>query len=265
MVPANPACAPAPATPPGVEPLLLSTTRVSTFLGPQLLTAATGFFFRRGERLFLITSRHVLFDKPSAHLPDRIELMVHTDAANLTRTAPVSLPLYRDQRAAWRQGRDSGGEIDVAALEIDRASMPAGAIVSSFGPENLQPALAEIEAGTPLLLPAFPLGFYDTVHHLPVVRHAIIASSFGVRFQGQGYFLTDARTHRGSSGAPVVMRDDTLGPQMPWRLLGVHSARMDMGTRDLQQDESLGLNSAWYADVLMTLTQEAVPAAGLAQ
>ena len=29
---------------------------------------------------------------------------------------------------------------------------------------------------------------------------------------------------------------------------------MDMGTRDRQQDESLGLNCAWYADILMTLT-----------
>jgi hypothetical protein len=261
MVPASPSPAPAPVAPPRVEPLLLSTARVSTFLGPQLLTAATGFFFRRDERLFLITSRHVLFDKPTAHLPDRIQVVVHVDPTLLTRTALVSLPLYREARATWRQGCDSSGEIDVAAIEIDRALMPPGALFCSFGPENLQSALAEIEVGTQLLLPAFPLGFYDTVHYLPVVRHAIIASSFGVRFQGQGYFLTDARTHRGSSGAPVVMRDDSLGPQMPWRLLGVHSARMDMGTRDLQQDESLGLNTTWYADVLMTLTAQPVPAA----
>jgi hypothetical protein len=48
---------------------------------------------------------------------------------------------------------------------------------------------------------------------------------------------------------------------MPWRLLGVHSARMDMGTRDLEQDESLGLNCAWYADVLLTLTKDAAPQA----
>jgi hypothetical protein len=36
---------------------------------------------------------------------------------------------------------------------------------------------------------------------------------------------------------------------MPWLLLGVHSARMDMGGRELQ-DEDLGLNCAWYADFL---------------
>ena len=34
---------------------------------------------------------------------------------------------------------------------------------------------------------------------------------------------------------------------------------MDMKTRDLDQDESLGLNCAWYADILMTLTEATPP------
>jgi len=55
----------------------------------------------------------------------------------------------------------------------------------------------------------------------------------------------------------VVMRAPTPGGgELPWKLLGVHSARMDMLTRDRQQDESLGLNCAWYADILMTLTDD---------
>jgi hypothetical protein len=86
-----------------------------------------------------------------------------------------------------------------------------------------------------------------------VVRQAVIASSFGLRFQGQGYFLTDARTHRGTSGAPVVMHDAAGDPQLPWKLLGVHSARMEMRDRGVPVEESLGLNCAWYADILLTL------------
>jgi hypothetical protein len=237
------------------EPLLLSTARISTFLGTGVLTAATGFFFERGPRLFLVTSRHVLYDPAANHLPDRIELTVHADPSDLTRTILLSILLYRNGKADWHQGEDIGGEIDVAVLEIDRKVLPPNAVFSCFGPANLQPELAAIAVGETVLLPGFPLGFYDTVHHLPVVRHAIIASSFGVRFQGQGFFLTDARMHRGSSGSPVVMRDPSAGAAMPWRLLGVHSARMDMGTRDVEQDESLGLNCAWYADVLMALTK----------
>jgi hypothetical protein len=47
---------------------------------------------------------------------------------------------------------------------------------------------------------------------------------------------------------------DGLGG-LPWMLLGIHSSRMDVGTRDLKLDEALGLNCAWYADILLTLTQ----------
>ena len=38
-------------------------------------------------------------------------------------------------------------------------------------------------------------------------------------------------------------------------LLGVHSARLDLANRDLVLDEALGLNCAWYADILTTLTK----------
>lgn len=238
------------------ETLLLTTTRISTFLGAQGLTAASGFFFERGAALYLVTSRHVLLDEATGHLPDRIEFVVHLDAADLTRTAAVSLPLYRDARAAWIQGSDSGGAIDVAVLRVDRMLLPAGAVFHCFGPQHLVKTFADIEVGTRLVVVGFPLGFFDTVHHLPVGRHATVASAFGVRFQGEGYFLTDARLHRGASGGPVVARDDMLGV-LPWRLLGVHSARMDMGDRDVRQDETLGLNSAWYADILLTLTADA--------
>ncbi len=237
-----------------IEPILLTTTRVSTFDGTRALTGASGFFFERDGRLFLVTSRHVLIDRPSGHFPDRIEIDLHDDAVDLTSTTVLSVLLYEDGQSVWRQGEDSGGEIDVAVIELERAVLPAGAELRCFTPAHLQHSLEEVEVGSSLLVVGFPLGCHDTVHHLPVVRHAVIASSFGVRFQGQGYFLTDARTHRGQSGAPVVMRDAGSDPSLPWKLLGVHSARMDMGSRDLRVDESLGLNCAWYADILLTLT-----------
>ncbi len=237
-----------------IEPLLLTTARVSTFAGRRLLTGASGFFFSRDERLFLVTSRHVVVDAPSKHYPDRLEVELHTDGANLTRSIGLSVLLYREGKSVWRQGRDDGGEIDVAVIELEPAALPDAVALRSFTPAHLQGSLDEVEVGSSLLVVGFPLGFHDALHHLPVVRQAAIASSFGLRFQGLGYFLTDARTHRGTSGAPVVMRDPEGDPALPWKLLGVHSARMDMGSRDLRLDESLGLNCAWYADILLTLT-----------
>jgi len=242
-----------------IEPLLLTATQISTYEGARLLTRASGFFFERGERLFVVTSRHVLLDAPSQHHPDRIEIEVHTNAENLTQSTGLSILLYDAGRSVWRQGSDSAGEVDVAAVEIQRSALPATVQLRAFTPAHLQHTLDEVEVGSPLLIVGFPLGFHDTLHHLPVVRRAVIASSFGLRFQGQGVFLTDARAHRGSSGAPVVMRDGTASGRqgLHWKLLGVHASRMDMSTRDLQEDESLGLNCAWYADILMTLTEDA--------
>ena len=52
-------------------------------------------------------------------------------------------------------------------------------------------------------------------------------------------------------------RHGSDSPRPSWQLLGVHSTHMDMRTRDHTQDESLGLNCAWYADVLAILTGEA--------
>jgi S1-C subfamily serine protease len=237
-----------------IEPLLLTTARVATFDGKRPLTGASGFFFEREGRLFLVTGRHVVIDKPSKHFPDRIEIELHIDGKNLTRSTKLSVLLYLDGKSVWRQGSDSGGEIDVAVIELDRAALPQSVVLRCFTPTHLQHSLEEVEVGTSLLIVGFPLGFHDVLHHLPVVRQAGIASSFGLRFQGLGYFLTDARLHRGTSGAPVVMRSPSTDAQLPWKLLGVHSARVDMGGRDLQLDETLGLNCAWYADILMTLT-----------
>ena len=245
-----------------IETILLTATRVLTFNQQQPLTNASSFFFQRDERLFVVTSRHVVIDEPSKHFPDRIEIELHVDPENMAQSTGFSIPLYRDGKSIWRQGLDTAGEIDVAVIEIDRAALPKTAVYRAFTPAHLPASPDEVEVGSSLLVVGFPLGFHDTLHHMPVVRHAGIASSFGLRFSGQGYFLTDARTHRGTSGAPVVMRvpgQEKATGDLPWMLLGVHSARLDQSSRDKEIDEALGLNCAWYSDILLTLTEDSPP------
>jgi len=241
-----------------IETLLLTVARVFTFEGYRQLTNASGFFFERDQRLYLVTSRHVVIDEPSKHFPDHIEIELHIDRNNMAKSTGFSIPLYRDGKSIWRDGLDSAGDIDVAVIEIERTALPRRSVCHAFTPRHLHDPRDQVEVGTTLLVIGFPLGFNDPLHHMPVVRHAAVASSFGLRFQGKGYFLTDARTHRGTSGAPVVMRVSNAARMLdglPWILLGIHSARLDVGTRDLQLDEALGLNCAWYADILLTLTE----------
>ena len=247
-----------PLNPAMIESLLLTTARIVTFDRRTPLTNASSFFFERDGRLFLVTSRHVLANEPSKHFPDRVEIEVHTDPNNMAASTGFSIPLRRNGRAVWRQGSDSAGEVDVAAIEIERPALPEQTVYRAFTPSHLLPPSGQVEVGAGLLVVGFPLGFHDSLHHVPVARQAGLASSFGLRFQGQGYFLTDSRTHRGSSGAPVVKRILSPKPsqhELPWLLLGVHSARLDVGSRDQAADEALGLNCAWYADILLTLTE----------
>lgn len=243
-----------------VDDALLATTHIRTYAGSQILTGASGFFFRRDGRLFLVTNRHVFTDEQSNHFPDRIEIELHTDTSDLTQFAIFSIPLYRNGLSLWRQATDTGGTVDIAVIELEADRLPVGAVLHAFDASHLDLTSDAAVIGDSLVVVGFPLGFHDTVHHLPVARCASVASAYGVRFQRQGYFLTDARTHRGSSGAPVLRRrsrTDCNGPLQSWQLLGVHSTRMDMRTRDSAIDEMLGLNCAWYADVLMALTQPA--------
>jgi hypothetical protein len=247
-----------------IESLLLAVTRVSTFREDAPLTNATGFFFERDQTLFLITNRHVVLDEPTDHRPDRLEIELHIDRDNVAATSQFTVPLYREGAPLWRQGRDAAGMVDVVALELERQALPAQAALEAFSSAHLLSELDQIEVGTSVLIVGFPLGFHDTLHHLPVARQAVIASAFGLRFQGNGYFLTDARMHRGTSGAPVVVRVEpgrSGRRSLAWMLLGVHAARLDVDNRDLDQDERLNLNCAWYADILLTLTQGPVPSA----
>ena len=240
-----------------IESILLTTVRIQTFLGVQPLTNATGFFFERGRQLFLVTCRHVLVDTPSDHHPDRLEIELRVGDEQSCTGTRFSIPLFDNGLSVWRTCSDIAGDVDVAAVEISRRAMPRNAVFRAFTRRHLTQDMESIEVGQPILVVGYPLGFQDNVHFLPVVRQATIASSFGLRFQGQGYFLTDARTHRGTSGAPVVLRvadSRQATSDLPWLLLGVHSARLDVGTRDLVLDEALGLNCTWYADVLTTLT-----------
>jgi hypothetical protein len=241
-----------------IESLLLAVTRVTTLFGQQRLSNATGFFFERDGRLFLVTNRHVVLDEASDHRPDRLEIELHVAPENVAETTQFSIPLYRNGKSIWREGRDAAGTVDVVALELERPALPETLLHHAFAPAHLVKQLDQVEVGTSVLIVGFPLGFHDTLHRLPVARQAVIASAFGIRFQGSGYFLTDARMHRGTSGAPVVARDPTQGAgrgDLPWMLLGIHATRMDVSNRDLAQDERLDLNCAWYADILLTLTQ----------
>jgi hypothetical protein len=247
------------ATPaPKVDAMLLATTRVTTFSGARVLSVASGFYFRRADRLFLVSNRRVFADAARSHRPDRIEIGLHADARDLTRYTVVSLPLYRDGLGLWRATADTGGAVDVAALEVPAGHWPADAAAHAFDPRHIEARDEKVAIGDALTIVGFSAGFNDTLHHLPMARNATVASPYGIRFQGLGAFLTDARTHPCSDGSPVMRRrvQDGAAAAPAWQLLGVHSSRVDANALEPPRGDSMGLCCAWYADVLLALTAD---------
>lgn len=243
-----------------VESILLTVTRIETFSGDTALTRATGFYFSRDGRLHVITSRHVVLDEASGHRPDRITIELHVDADNLAETESHGLALYdAGGVAVWREATDSAGVVDVVAIPVEAESpMMRKAKFHAFTPESLPEPMDCVEVGASVRVIGFPLNFHDRLHHLPLMRHAIVASSYGLRFEGRGYFLTDSLLHRGGSGSPVVLRESERASGrggFPWMLIGMHSARLETPERDVVEDERLNLFATWYPDVLMTLTE----------
>jgi hypothetical protein len=238
-----------------IDNMFLRVVRVQTVFGEETKTNATGFLYLQDNYLYLITNRHVVLNEPTEHRPDALRVTLHSDPADLRESSELTIPLYQDGVPLWREHPSLGEQVDVAAVPINDPSVLANHYASAFTPGDVLSRSRPLPLGQEVLLVGFPLGFHDTVHHLPIVRSATIATSFSHPFKGEPYFLTDARMHRGTSGSPVVAKllreSEVVGEREPaWFLLGVHSSALDVSDRDPEQDEKLGLNVAWYASLI---------------
>ena len=248
-----------PASPaqPHIDSRLVRVAKVLTFRDGIGIGNATGFFFLRDGYLYLITNRHVVFDQINNLYPDKLQVQIHNDPNDLTSHGELWLDvLDANCNPLWREHPTLGAAADVVALPINDPLVIANWHVDTFGPENLLDETKSLPLGQEVIVVGFPLGFEDTLHRLPLIRRATIASVYPLPFKGERYFITDARLHRGSSGSPVVAKIfDVSTEATAWKLLGVHSASLDVSNRDPTQDEKLGLNMTWYASLIMEMTQ----------
>jgi hypothetical protein len=238
-----------------IDDMLLRVAKVQTFASGQTLANATGFFYLQDGFLYLVTARHVVINEAVHHRPDRLQVSLHSDATDLQQRADLSIPLYVEGVAQWWQHPLYGGRVDVVAVSVNDPHVLGSHFVDTFCRNDILDHREIMPLGHDVLILGFPLGFHDTLHNLPIVRSATIASSFSHPFKGEAYFLTDARLHRGMSGSPVIgrMPDQRAGVrdrQSTWRLLGIHTSALDVSDRDPSQDERLALNTTWYASLV---------------
>jgi hypothetical protein len=217
-----------------VRPASLCVTQIAPFFHDIALPKATGFFFRYGQSIGLVTNWHVLsgrhpttlipFDKDH-RCPSRLECHVtrYDAATEILSFSPLNLNLTtEDGAAAWWQ--HPGYENDRGEMQnVDIGVLPLNELpgfdtwrdqVCAFSPQVLvnvdqsgQPtsvANAYAEAGAEVFILGFPLGLASQ-GALPIWKRGSIASEPLVPVEGNlPIFFVDAATRHGMSGSPIL-------------------------------------------------------------
>jgi len=240
-----------------------SVSLVSIVKSGSVIGTATGFFYNRGGKLFLVTNNHVCrndSDPSRPSIPDLLRLRLHSNPSDLTQNADYDVPLYAGSCRLWRNP-PSNPTADVALIELNLLEITKRFTITHWQPNDLLPPNRLLYPGEDIYIMGYPLGFYDEIHNLPVFRNATVASMFRVPFQGKPLFLTDGNYHPGTSGSPVISKPKNMWVDANgntefvtgtiYYLLGVHSGayfRNHPGQQ--QQPVNLGLGAAWYADLI---------------
>lgn len=254
-----------------IHDILAVSVLITQMQGGQPVGTATGFFYESGGNVYLVTNRHVVIDEKANVRPDSLRLRLHVSPDDTTKNVDFDVPLYKNENAMWHvHPTYPKPPIDVAVVTVDQAALKKDHFFKVLSSATFLPEKLVIVPGEDVMVIGFPRGVSDVQNNLPLIRNTMIASAYGVPFQGQPMFLIDANLHPGTSGSPVVTKpknawqdtDGNLGfyTGTPMYLLGVHSATLSVKVQGA--DEALGLGAVWYAAVIQEIIDSIPKKAG---
>jgi S1-C subfamily serine protease len=222
---------------------------------------ASSFFYFHNEALYLITNRHVVIEEEEDYYPDELRLKLHTNPNDIRQNDDLLINLYdAEDSPAWLEHPVGRDQVDVVAVPLDTEQVRSRFIGNGFKIKDHIPDNIDIPIGEDVLVIGYPLGFYDELHNLPIIRSASLASVYPVPFRGQPFVLIDSRLHSGTSGSPVLTKPTNILQYANGRtevsnrpvsyLVGVHAAAFDIPERDPAEDEPLGLNQVWFSSLI---------------
>jgi len=117
----------------------------------------------------------------------------------------------------------------------------------------------------------YPKGFYDELNLFPIVKSGIIASRWGAYFNGNPYFLIDAKLFPGSSGSLVISRPINqimeggkifTSKEKQFAFLGVYSGEPFRQSTPLEFDdmtiirkEGFNVGIVWYSHLVVEIVK----------
>ena len=189
---------------------------------------ATGFFFRYNDTTYLVTNRHALsFETENGNKLQEAKIRIRDDPSDLDQFENKTLNLRDDDNNRHWLDEDSRVDIGIIPLKPPVVSsqiniLPPKQISSeSYEYGNLafcqrdfpesRPMSMIVSGGSEAIILGYPLEYFGPAY--PVARNAIISSPYGRTIEElmettagipKKAFLTDAVTHPGLSGSPVI-------------------------------------------------------------
>lgn len=242
-----------------LHPVIATVTFLKQMRSASCIGTATGFFFKNEKGLFLVTNRHVVQNEEADSSPDTLRLLLHRSPNNITDNDTYDISLYSSEgNPLWKE-HPASQIADVILLKLDEEDIQSQFFIKAWSTSDFLPNEYILSPGEDVFVIGYPRGFFDVQHNLPIFRNAMIASTYGVPFQGKPCFLTDANLHRGTSGSPVVTKPkntwrDSKGnikfvSGIPYYILGIHSGTYSVLLPE-SEPEPLGLGNAWYIQLI---------------
>jgi hypothetical protein len=235
----------------------------------------TGFYLNYNGRTFIVTNRHVVKPDDEEINPTEAYIWLR-NATEVVEANRSRIQLVKDGSPTYFEHPEFPEDVDIALIPInprlssldDSEDLNSGSL--AFTPDHFIHENIKIDQRVSVI--GYPGDFVDKATRFPVRRNALIASPYGIWFEENPFFVTDARMHPGTSGSPVVMEGTlpvTQGDVPDHRiknyyLLGVHSATFygaslkgKLTNSEDEQKEShaqrniqLDLNVVWYPDLV---------------
>jgi len=236
---------------------------------------ATGVFFDYEDELYLVTNRHVVYNEEIAKRPVALKLSLNRKdgltekGLDLTKHDEYKIDLYSNGNPVWLEHPDNpkftfiGDKIDIAVIPLNKEEILDRFLITRFDIGSLKPATIPVIYGQALMVMGYPLGFYDELNNLPIVRNATMASAFSAYYRGRPIFLIDSRLHQGVSGSPVLtntsipvffndawnLPNASEGHEIPMPfLLGIVSKYLSV--MDERTKEYIGLSEVFQATLI---------------
>ncbi len=244
-----------PNKPPTIARQSASVTRLRMFFNETHLSDGTGFFWKYGDEIFVITNWHNVTGRnpdTGKHLsstaaePNAVEVQIFSAKGKVFR-CPRRIELYVDDAPVWFEHPILREKVDVVAI-------PTGLSEDVIYPLNGFDLSNDLRAsvGLDVFVLGYPLSL--GIMDLPLWKRASIASEPELDVDGRPLIYVDTATAKGMSGGPVLARSlfglDTQGGAFmnatpATTFIGVYSGRITS-----EEPFAAQIGRVWKARVL---------------